>query len=139
MENNIDIRWQQRFYNFKKALSRLRIYVSQKQLNELEQQGLIQAFEYTYELAWNVMRDYLEFSGNTTQIFGSRDAIRESFKTGLIGSGDMWMDMIQSRVKSSHTYDEETALEIVTAIKKHYITLFSELEMQLIKLSNNNV
>jgi nucleotidyltransferase substrate binding protein (TIGR01987 family) len=115
-----DIRWKQRFSNYLKALSQLNRYVSQESLNELEQQGLIQAFEYTYELGWTVLKDFLEEQGNS-RIYGSRDAITEGFKTGLIEDGDGWMQMFKDRNKTSHTYNEETANEILVNIKNTYI------------------
>lgn len=73
---------------------------------------MIQAFEYTYELAWNVLKDFLGYKGQT-DIYGSRDAIRSSFRLGLIEDGERWMDMYISRTKTSHTYNEETAAEVV--------------------------
>jgi nucleotidyltransferase substrate binding protein (TIGR01987 family) len=85
---------------------------------------LIQRFEFTHELAWNVLKDYFEYKGNT-QITGSRDATREAFKNGLIENGDGWMEMIQSRNKSSHTYNEETAKELVRSITETYYELFA--------------
>lgn len=83
---NIDIRWKQRFSNFKKALSQLSKFIEKRDLNELEEQGLIQAFEYTYELAWNVIKDYYEFQG-TAAIQGSRDAFRLALNRGLLKDG----------------------------------------------------
>jgi len=115
-----DIRWMQRFQNFTKAVHRLQDYVQKPNLNELEEQGLIQAFEYTHELAWNTIKDFLEFHGNK-ELYGSRDATREAFKLGLIQDGDVWMSMIVSRNQTSHTYNEETAREIVNLIRNQYI------------------
>ncbi|MGH2645554.1 MAG: nucleotidyltransferase substrate binding protein [Chitinophagaceae bacterium] len=103
MNKQPDIRWQQRFDNYKKALSQLTKFIKKGDLNELEKQGLIQAFEYTYELAWNVMKDYYEFQGSE-KIQGSRDAIRLAFKRGLISDGEGWMKMLDSRTRTSHTY-----------------------------------
>lgn len=122
-----DIRWEQRFSNYLKGLAQLNKAVdlsNERQLTELEKQGLIQAFEFTHELAWNVMKDYFEYQGNTS-ITGSRDATRESFNKGLITDGDGWMEMIQSRNKSSHTYNQETADEIVKKICDIYADLFN--------------
>ncbi|MGA0201346.1 MAG: HI0074 family nucleotidyltransferase substrate-binding subunit, partial [Prochlorotrichaceae cyanobacterium] len=100
MENDqIDVRWQQRFQNYQKALNQLRKFIEKGELNALEQQGLIKAFEYTYELAWKVMKDYYEDQGEIG-IQGSRDAIRLAFQRGLIEAGDEWMMMIKSRVNS---------------------------------------
>jgi len=131
---NEDIRWKQRLNNFEKALSQLEKFVLKgQQLNELEKQGLIQAFEYNFELAWNVIKDYYEFQGQTG-IQGSRDAFRLAFNRGLITDGENWMKMIESRKKSSHTYDEETAEEIVNETLNRYIFMFLELKNKLITL-----
>lgn len=86
-----------------------------KKLNELEEQGLIQAFEYTHELAWNVLRDYLRAQGHT-DIHGLRDATREAFNIDLIQDGETWMEMIKDRNRTSHTYNKETATQIVTGV-----------------------
>src|SRR5208283_6167014 len=102
-----DIRWIQRFDNFKRAFARLAeaaALAKQRNLSELEQQGLIQAFEFTHELAWNTLKDFLESRGNA-KIFGSKDATRAAFTAGLIADGAAWMEMIESRNKSTHTYE----------------------------------
>jgi nucleotidyltransferase substrate binding protein (TIGR01987 family) len=106
-----DIRWVQRFENFCRALYRLSKFINKGQLSELEEQGLIQAFEYTYELAWNTIKDFYEHQGETG-IQGSRDAIRLAFRRKLIAHGDVWMRMIQSRALTSLTYNEDTAQDI---------------------------
>jgi len=126
-----DIRWKQRFSNYKKALSQLEKFIQKGDLNELEEQGIVQAFEYTYELAWNVMKDYFTYEQATENITGSRDAIRIAFKTGLITDGKNWMDMISSRIKSSHTYNEETANEIVFKIQEYYFDLFMAFKLKM--------
>lgn len=125
---NEDIRWHQRLSNYKKGLTQLNkaIEISQqRELTELERQGLIQSFEFTHELAWNVMKDYFYYQGNS-EIRGSRDATREAFKYNLIDNGEVWMDMIISRNKTTHTYDEETANEIVRRILNDYIFLLND-------------
>ncbi|MCB9502459.1 MAG: nucleotidyltransferase substrate binding protein [Deferribacteres bacterium] len=127
-----DISWIQRFNNFSKAMNQLRKFINKKHLNELEKQGLIQAFEYTYELAWNVIKDYFEAQGDTG-ILGSRDAFRLAFRRGLIQDGDEWMDMITSRSLTSHTYNEETAEKIVTSIRSSY---YQQFDMLHIKMEN---
>lgn len=129
-ETGKDIRWQQRFANFRKALSQLKKFVDKGDLSELEEQGVIQAFEYTYELAWNMLKDFLEYQGQT-DIYGSRDAIRKSFQLGLIEDGDKWMDAYKSRTKTSHTYNEETAREVVDAVLTTYYPLFLSLEKKM--------
>lgn len=125
-----DIRWQQRFSNYKKALSQLKKFVEKNELNELEEQGLIQSFEYVYELGWAVMKDFLEFS-EQVNIFGSRDAIRLAFKLNLIEDGEGWMNMLKKRNLTTHTYNEETAKEVVDSILKEYYTLFLAFESKM--------
>ena len=93
-------------------------------LSEMLKEGLIQRFEYTHELAWNVMKDYAEYQGNNN-VGGSRDATREAFQLKLIEDGGLWMDMIRSRNKTSHTYNEATANEIYTKILKEYFPAFA--------------
>jgi len=134
---NQDIRWQQRFSNYQRAFAQLSRFMERTELNELEQQGLIQAFEYTHELAWNTLKDFLADSGNTN-IYGSKDATREAFSTGLISDGDIWMDMIKSRNLTSHTYNEEVANEIVANIVDAYFTAFGALEATLSNLVKGN-
>lgn len=124
-----DIRWIQRFSNYKKALVVLRDAVAlhkQRELSRLEKQGLIQAFEFTHELAWKTIKDFLVSRG-TASIFGSKDATREAFKLELIEDGDVWMQMISSRNLSSHTYDETTANEIVKQIVEAYAPAFENM------------
>jgi nucleotidyltransferase substrate binding protein (TIGR01987 family) len=125
-----DIRWKQRFSNYIKALNQLQKFIDKGDLNELEEQGLIQAFEFTHELAWNVMKDYFEYQGNTS-ITGSRDATREAFQRNLIENGSQWMEMIKSRNQSSHTYNEITAHEIREQVFNFYYTLFVDFKNKM--------
>lgn len=125
-----DVRWKRRFSNYQKALSQLRKFIDKGELSDLEKQGLVKAFEYTYELAWNVMKDWYEYQG-TTDIQGSRDAIRTAFGRGLIDDGDTWMDMIGSRIRTAHTYNEETANEIAHSITEKYYALFVKFEAKM--------
>jgi len=120
-----DVRWQQRFGNYRKALAQLRKFLQKEELSELEEQGLIKAFEYTYELAWSTLKDFLEYQGHA-EIYGSRDTIRKSFELNLIRDGQSWMDMLESRNRTSHTYNEETAREICQAVRNRYIHLFEQ-------------
>ncbi len=125
-----DIRWHQRLENYSKALLQLNKageLSRQRALSELERQGLIQSFEFTHELAWNLMKDYFAYQGNP-EIRGSRDATREAFKYGLISDGEIWMNMIVSRNQTSHTYDEKTAAEIAEAILNKYLSLFNDFQ-----------
>lgn len=117
-----DIRWKQRLTHFRKALAQLGEGVElarMRQLSRLEEQGLIQAFEFTHELAWNMLKDFLEGRG-TVRLYGSKDASREAFKRGLVENGEIWMGMIKSRNLSSHTYSESTAKQIVARIIQEY-------------------
>lgn len=131
-----DVRWVQRLVNFQKALDQLTKFIDQGQLSELEEQGLIKAFEYTFELAWTTMKDFLEYRGQT-DIFGSRDAIRKSFQLNLIDDGETWMDMLISRNRTSHTYNRETAEEICKAIKDKYFFLFLNLNKTFNRLKSD--
>lgn len=132
---NLDIRWQQRYANYKKALTQLGDAVElsrQRALSRLEKQGVIQAFEFTHELAWNVLKDYLQDQGNQ-DVKGSKDATREAFKVALIADGERWMAMIQSRNLSTHTYDERTAEQLVGVIVEDYFPLFQALKTEMEK------
>ncbi len=117
-----DIRWLQRFQNYQQALSRLTEAVAlsqQRALSELEEQGLIQAFEFTHELAWNILKDYLEAQG-FLELIGSKNATRQAFKNGLLEDGEAWMDMIKARNLTSHTYQDKIAADIVKDILERF-------------------
>lgn len=129
-----DIRWKQRLDNYAKALRQLTKFIEKGELNELEQQGLIQSFEYTYELAWNTIKDFFEAQGESG-ILGSRDAFRLAFKRGLIDDGEAWMDMIKSRILTSHTYNEDVADAIGHSIVARYYDEFIRLQQKLETLS----
>lgn len=137
---NPDVRWKQRLQSFRKALGQLRNAVltsKQRELSELERQGVIQAFEFTHELAWNTLKDYLEDRGEIG-IHGSKDATRRAFKVSLIPDDDLWMEMIQSRNRSTHTYNENTAKEIAALIIGSYFTAFEQFENRFSALANNS-
>ena len=136
---NSEIRWEQRFSNYNKALTKLDEAVNRLKekyesdeagevsddafMDDILKEGLIQRFEYTHELAWNVMKDFLQEKGEVKTI-GSKDSTREAFSTGLISNGEAWMEMIQSRNRTSHTYNESTADEIFSKIMKLYHSEF---------------
>lgn len=133
-----DIRWQQRLNNYEKALSQLTDAVElsrQRELSDLEKQGLIQAFEFTHELAWNTLKDFLEYKGQSG-IYGSRDATRKAFELELIEDGDSWMQMIQNRNRSSHTYNQKVMQEIIEAILTAYHKQFLLLADKLNKMKD---
>lgn len=125
-----DIRWQQRFANYQLALQQLETFFEPPALNDREQQGLIKAFEYTFELAWNSLRDLLRSQGNST-LLGSRDTLREAFRLGLIEDGETWMLMIQDRNLTSHTYNRSTAEAIAANIVDRYLPCFKDLYARL--------
>ncbi|MDG1859518.1 MAG: nucleotidyltransferase substrate binding protein [Emcibacteraceae bacterium] len=132
--SEVDVRWKQRFQNYGRALKQLTKFMEKVELNELEEQGLIQSFEYNHELAWKTLKDFLEFRGGVN-LFGSRDTTKEAFKTGLLGDneecGTIWMDMIKSRNQTSHTYNEQTTLKIIEAIRNDYFSAFIALHEKL--------
>lgn len=133
---NQDIRWLRRFQNYQKAFTQLTQAVDlsrQRALSKLEQQGLIQGFEFTHELAWNTLKDFLETRG-AAEIFGSRDTTRAAFTAGLIDQGEVWMQMIQSRNQSTHTYNEEMMTQIVTAVIQTYMAEFTKLQSKFEQL-----
>ncbi len=131
-----DARLRQRLSRFRKALSRLREAVdlaAERPLSRLEEQGLIQAFEFTHELAWNMLKDFLELQG-VAPLYGSTDTTREAFKRGLLDQGDLWMDMIRDRNLTSHTYNEETAVLIARSIIQQYYPQFVALSDKMEQL-----
>jgi nucleotidyltransferase substrate binding protein (TIGR01987 family) len=123
---SIPLRWRQRLQNFKLAFDQLSLFMAQKSLNPLEQQGLIQCFEYNYELAWNTIKDFYEAQGEFG-IQGSRDAFRLAIKRGLVQNGQIWLDMIGSRAQTSHTYNPTMATFVVNEIQTIYYQAFSDL------------
>lgn len=137
-----DIRWIQRFNNYRRALAKLSAAVNtmtsesdfSSDIDELLKEGLIQRFEYTHELAWKVMKDYAEYQGYT-EIRGSRDAFRKGLMMDIIDSPD-WMDSIEDRNLTSHNYDEDTANEIYEEIISKYYPLFVKFEQKMLTLVN---
>ena len=129
-----DVRWIQRFGNYRNALIQLGKAVnivsavsnSSSDQNDLLAEGLIQRYEYTHELAWKVMKDYEEYQG-ITDIMGSRDAIRVALRAGILDD-DRWMDTISDRNLTSHNHDDETAKHIVNNIINVYYPLFVKFE-----------
>ena len=131
-----DIRWIQRFNHFNKALSQLSeaaALAKERPLSKLEEQGLIQAFEFTHELAWNTLKDFLEGRG-VQNLYGSKDVTRAAFTAELIENGQAWMDMISSRNLTSQTHNEATAAQIVSAIRNTYVAEFEVLRLKLEQL-----
>lgn len=130
MNSERDIRWQQRFQNYERALAVLERGLQKQEYNELEQQGLIQSFEYCYELAWKTLQDIIIERGYT-DVVGPRPVLQKGFELGLIGSGHVWMEMVKSRNATVHTYDEQKAREIILIIRTQYHQLFLDLAQRL--------
>ncbi len=137
----MDIRWEQRFNNYRKALAKLTQAVNivgeqvdcNEDVDDLMREGLTQRFEYTHELAWKVMKDYAEYQGYT-DIRGSRDAIRKAFEMSLVAD-KRWMESIEDRNLTSHNYDDEVAEEIYENIINVYYPLFVDFEKKMLSLS----
>jgi len=132
MEKPKDVRWQQRFANFEKALGQLTEAIENNGTNPVDiiKEGTIQRFEFTHELAWKVMKDFLEYEG-FQNIAGSRSTTREAFNKRLIGEGQVWMDMIESRNKTVHTYHEDILEAEYKKIVAIYFPLFIEFDNKM--------
>jgi len=133
-----DIRWKQRFNNYSKAFQTLIAAVElarSRELSELEEQGVIQSFEFTHELAWNVLKDYLEEKG-IAGLIGSKDATRAAFKNGLIEDGENWMKMIEDRNKTSHTYNPVVAQAVVENILERFYPAFEKMAEKFTALND---
>ena len=131
----VDTRWHQRFENFRRALLQLQKAVElskERPLSDLERQGLIQAFEFIHELSWKTLKDFLTARG-VAELYGSKDTTREAFSQGLIRDGELWMAMIRHRNLSTHTYDESTIQQIVSAVTQDYTHAFTALEAALLE------
>lgn len=132
-----DVRWKQRFDNYLRTFQTLVEAVElarTRELSNLEQQGLIQSFEFTHELAWNLLKDYLEDKG-ITGLIGSKDATREAFKNGLIDEGEDWMKMIGARNLTSHTYNLTIAREVADDIVNRFHPAFDSLAHKFADIS----
>lgn len=125
-----DVRWRQRFQNFAKAFRQLEeAILAFEELNVLEKEGLIQRFEYTFELAWKTLKDYLE-SQEVTAGF-PREVIKEAFHYGIIQDGEVWMEMLEKRNQLAHTYDEERFRAAVTKVKEAYFPAIAQVYQEL--------
>jgi nucleotidyltransferase substrate binding protein (TIGR01987 family) len=125
-----DVSWKQRFQNYQRVLLTVTEAVDltdERPLTKLEQQGLIQGFEFTHELAWNMLKDYLEDQG-FVNLIGSKNATRTAFSNGLIKDGEAWMDMIKARNLTSHTYNLELAQQMISDILARFYPAFVDLE-----------
>jgi len=124
MKQSLDIRSQQRFKNFKKALA-LYEEANSHNMSKLEEEGLIQRFEYTFELAWKCLQDVLQERG-FAEIRGPRPVIEQAFQDGLISNGDVWLHMLKARNETAHLYDEATFKAIITNVKKIFLSTLQD-------------
>jgi nucleotidyltransferase substrate binding protein (TIGR01987 family) len=119
MDNKKQIRWVQRLNNFQKAFNLLHQTVEKfSQLSDLEKEGMVQRFEYTFELAWKTLKDYQESKGYLEKY--PRDVIKRAFETEAIDDGEIWLDMLENRNLMSHTYDEQVFEKVTSKIVKEY-------------------
>ena len=133
-----DVRWRQRLDSYERALATLERTVAAiggDEPSEMEQLALIQCFEFTHELAWKVCKDYLEADG-VEDLRGSRSSTQAALEKRLIGDGETWMDMILSRNRTSHAYDEGEATEIADKVLHNYIAQFRLLRDTLAALAH---
>ena len=131
MENLKEIRWKQRFENFDKSYKLLKKYSSQEITTELERAGIIQFFEMTFELAWKVLKDYLESEGYMVK--SPRETVKQAFQIGLIDNGHIWIDALSNRNLTTHTYDEELATKMTSEILNAYLPELDKLYNKLSK------
>jgi nucleotidyltransferase substrate binding protein (TIGR01987 family) len=121
-----DIRWKQRFHNFSKAMGHLQHALAIENPDMVQKAGAIQFFEMSFELAWNMIKDYLEEQGYA-DIKSPRGSLKKAFETGVISNGHAWMDLLVDRNLTAHTYDEQKAAAIEQMIKQKYYPLLSAL------------
>lgn len=129
---NLDIRWKQRFSNFKKATLQLTEFIEKEKLNKFEVQGLIQCFEYTFELAWKTLKDYLEQEGFIVN--SPRKTLQIAFQVQFITDGHAWIDALEKRNLMAHTYDEARAKEAESLIREKYYPIIKDLCFKLEEL-----
>ncbi len=129
-----DIRWIQRLNNWTRALNQLSRFMEREDLDELQEQGLIQSFEYNHELAWKTQKDFLQDRG-VKDMYGSKDVAREAFNLGLITNHQAWMNMIKDRNVTSHTYNEGVTKEIIDHIVDEYFAEFQIVHQKLTELA----
>ncbi len=126
-------RWKYRFDNYKRAFTLLREALEQEHLSQLEQEGVIQRFEYSMELAWKTMKDYLESQNVVFDQITPRSVIRHAFEAGLIQDGETWQSALDARNKMSHTYNFEVFEQVVLDIRQHYLKVMEDLYILLLE------
>jgi nucleotidyltransferase substrate binding protein (TIGR01987 family) len=133
-DNYKEIRWKQRFQNLDKAFKQLKDAVSRhKELDDLSLEGLIQRFEYTFELSWKTLKDFLESKGENVRF--TRDVIKKSFQLDIIDDGEVWLEMLEKRNIMAHTYNEKAFKESINQIVNKY---YFEIEKLVLFLEKEN-
>jgi nucleotidyltransferase substrate binding protein (TIGR01987 family) len=132
---NQDIRWEQRFQNFTRAITLLKEIETLEidKISFLEKEGIIQRFEFTLELAWKTLKDKMEFDGILLDKISPKMVLKEAYQAKYINDIDTWLKMINDRNLVSHTYDFETFELIIPSIQKNYISVLNDLYLSLIK------
>lgn len=126
-----EIRWKQRFENFEKSYKLLKKYSTQEIKTELERAGIIQFFEMSFELAWKVLKDYLE--AEEYKVKSPRETVKQAFQIGLIDNGHIWMDALADRNLTTHTYDEQLASKMIEEIIKVYLPELDKIYLKLLE------
>ena len=124
--DSADIRWKQRFNNYSKVISLLENALAVENTDMLQKAGIVQFFEMSFELAWNLTKDYLEEQG-FTDVKTPRSALKKAFEVGIIENGHVWMELLQDRNLSAHTYDEKKANDLDSLIRNKYFTVLKSL------------
>jgi len=132
-----DIRWRQRFSNFDRGFVLLREALARgpAALSALEKEGTIQRFEYTFELAWKLLKDYLEAEGALVAPLTPRQVIKDAFAARLIADGQTWIDMLDHRNLLAHTYDASVFEAAVAAIAEHYLPALADMHAWFLERS----
>jgi len=127
-----DLRWKQRFDNLKRAYTRLRSMLdlaAQDPESDVIRMAVIKAYEFTYELSWKTLKDYLSYNGIDARL--PREVIKQAFATGLLRDGQLWIDMLEERNLLAHTYDDSRAKAAVIKIQTHYLAGLEQLHTLL--------
>lgn len=130
MEFKKEVRWKQRFQNFSRAYNLLNSVLEENDIDDLsnlEQEGVVQRFEYTYELAWKTLKDYLEYNGANIAEITARNVFKEAYSSKIIKNSEIFIDMMLSRNLLSHTYDFNKFRDILIKVKKDYLPVLSDL------------
>ena len=120
-----NIRWKQRFQNFERSFQQLEVALKIPHRSDIERAGMIQYFELTFELAWKTLKDYLESQGY--QVTTPRETLKQAFQVNLLKDGHSWMEALDDRNLTAHTYDESTAIKVEQLIEKKYFPLLKQL------------